>query len=167
MIAPAMHAAEARRAQVLRAMGVTLYRLRDAGPAAPADSAPTPVAIAPAPVHAQCVLVLPAGCTSRQMDLVGRAMAAFGAAFARAPRMMAVDDELPAPIPAAAAYLAFGEAQARALGRALPAATMAYAQVALLDEPAQLSAADGKRRLWNALKTLRRGLRAAAAQAAG
>lgn len=163
MNAAAAPATPARREQVLRAMGVTVYRLRDVVPAAVGDA---PAGVAPVPVRATCVLVLPAGCTPRELDLVGRAMTAFGPAFARAARVEVVDGEVAVAIPAATAYLAFGEAQARALGRALPAAAMAAAQVALLDVPARLSGAAGKRGLWNALKALRRSLRAAA-EAAG
>lgn len=163
MTAAVAPAAQTHREQVLRAMGVTVYRLRDATSAAAADA---PAGVVPAPVHATCVLVLPAGCTPRQLDLVGRAMTAFGAAFARAPRIEVVDGEVAVAVPVATAYLAFGEAQARALGRVLPAAAMAAAQVALLDVPARLSDAAGKRGLWNAMKALRRSLRAAAAEAA-
>ena len=46
-------------------------------------------------------------------------------------------------VPAAKAYLVFGEAQAHALGRALPAAVMQRAQIVLADELALvLSRAD-------------------------
>jgi len=65
-------------------------------------------------------------------------------------------------VPEAQAYLVFGEAQAHALGRALPAAVMHQAQIVLADEPALvLTSADAKRRLWNALRSVRRALAAA------
>jgi ABC-type lipoprotein export system ATPase subunit len=62
-------------------------------------------------------------------------------------------------VPEARAYLVFGEAQAHALGRALPAAALHRAQIMLADEPATvLTSAAAKRRLWNALRNVRRAL---------
>jgi hypothetical protein len=56
-------------------------------------------------------------------------------------------------------YLVFGQAQAHALGRELPAAVMSEAHIALVDEPGPLLfGADGKRRLWAALRQARRAL---------
>ncbi len=55
-----------------------------------------------------------------------------------------------------------GEAQAHALGRALPSMVMHRAQIVLADEPALvLGSAAAKRRLWNALRRVRRALAAA------
>ena len=65
----------------------------------------------------------------------------------------------PGDVPEALAYLVFGEAQAHALGRALPAAVMHQAQIVLADEPAWCwRSAGAKRRLWSALRSLRRAL---------
>jgi hypothetical protein len=149
-----MNAPVAHREQMLREFGVVPYRLRrrDDEPV-PADE---PAATAVMPDAAECVLVLPAGCSHRELDLLGRAMQAFGPAFARAPRMRVDDDGGLADVPQAPAYLAFGEAQARALGRVLSAAQMATAEIVLLDPPSQLMQAAGKRRLWSAVNALRR-----------
>jgi ABC-type lipoprotein export system ATPase subunit len=100
--------------------------------------------------------VLPQGCNTRELDLVGRALNACGATFARAARVTVSEGQL-GHVPEAQAYLVFGEAQAHALGRALPAAAMHRAQIVLADDPASvLTSAAAKRRLWNALRTLRR-----------
>lgn len=103
-----------------------------------------------------CVLVMPEGGTERQQRLVMQAMQALGGGFARAPRMTVKAGELDEPVPPASAYLVFGESQARALGRSLPTAVMAAAEVLLLDEPQTLLEAAGKRRLWQAVSGLRR-----------
>ena len=67
--------------------------------------------------------------------------------------------QLAAGVPEARAYLVFGEAQAHALGRTLPAAAMHQAQIVLADEPALiLTSGSAKRRLWSALRSLRRAL---------
>jgi ABC-type uncharacterized transport system ATPase subunit len=53
--------------------------------------------------------------------------------------------------------LTFGQAQAQALGRQLPLAVMQQAHIVLVDEPrVVLTAASGKRRLWMAMRGLRR-----------
>jgi hypothetical protein len=81
--------------------------------------------------------------------------------LARAARVTVKDGQLAGDVPEARAYLVFGEAQAHALGRTLPPAVMHRAQIVLADEPALvLTRADAKRRLWSALRTLRRGLAA-------
>lgn len=67
--------------------------------------------------------------------------------------------QLAIDVPEARAYLVFGEAQAHALGRKLPAAVLHRAQIVLADEPALvLTSAAAKRRLWNALRSVRRAL---------
>ncbi|MGO4702746.1 hypothetical protein [Dyella sp. 2RAB6] len=139
------------RSRVLRALGVTPWVRRDA-PSAPMD---TPAAEASA---GQCVVLLPAGCAPRALDLLGRALTAFGPALARAARIEVREGRL-AAAPLAKAYLVFGEAQAHALGRELPAAMLQQAHIVLADEPGALhSSGAGKRRLWNALRSLRRAL---------
>lgn len=144
-----------RRQRLLREFGVVPYRLRQAPDVSPvATSSPD---LPPATgADAACVLVLPAACQPRERDLIGRAMTSFGAAFARAPRVEASAGALAGDVPVARAYLAFGEAQARALGLGLPAEVMATADVILLDPPEQLLQASGKRRLWSAVNALRR-----------
>jgi hypothetical protein len=105
-----------------------------------------------------CLVVLPAGCAARELDLLGRAFQALGPALARAARIEVADGRL-AAAPAARAYLVFGEAQAHALGRELPAEAVNRAHIVLADEPAAvLAGAAGKRRLWHALRSLRRAL---------
>lgn len=150
----------AHRDRVLRALGVTPW-VRRAMPAGEATRTDSPARGSSASEVA-CVVVLPQGCDTRELDLIGRALNTGGAVFARAARLVVSDGQLPADVPAAQAYLVFGEAQAHALGRALPAAVMNRAQIVLADEPALvLTRADAKRRLWNALRSVRRALVAA------
>ncbi len=105
------------------------------------------------------MVVLPEGCSARELDLLGRALNACGTMLARAARVTVHGGQLGADVPEARAYLVFGEAQAHALGRTLPAAAMHRAQIVLADEPALvLTSADAKRRLWSALRSLRRAL---------
>jgi len=104
------------------------------------------------------VVVLPPGCAVRELDLLGRALSAFGAQLARAPRIEAADGDA-MQVPHVPAYLVFGQAQAHALGRALPAQVMRDAHIVLADTPADiLTQASAKRRLWQALRSLRRAL---------
>jgi hypothetical protein len=148
--------AATHRSRLLRALGVTPWVRRDAPsmPSAPIHEA-TPAAETAA---GHCVVLLPAGCEPRALDLLGRALTAFGPALARAARLEVRDGRL-AAAPLAKAYLVFGEAQAHALGRELPAAMLQQAHIVLADEPGAVHAsAAGKRRLWNALRSLRRAL---------
>ena len=150
------HASLAHRERVLRALGVTPWvrRVPSEVAAATAESAPA------AASSGACVVLLPAGCSQRELDLVGRALMSSGATVARAPRIEVSNGQLPSA-PEARTYLVFGEAQAHALGRELPAATLSRAHIVLADEPAGvLASAAGKRRLWNALRSLRRALAA-------
>ena len=150
------HASSAHRDRVLRALGVTPWVRR-----VPSEVVVAAAEVAPAAVSSgECVVLLPAGCSQRELDLVGRALMTSGAAVARAPRIEVNNGQLPSA-PEARAYLVFGEAQAHALGRELPAATLSRAHIVLADEPAGvLASAAGKRRLWNALRSLRRALAA-------
>ena len=104
-------------------------------------------------------MLLPDGCGARELDLLGRALAAYGPELARAGRILVKDGRPTAPVPPVRAYLVFGQAQAHALGRELPAAVMNRAQIVLADEPNEvLAGGAGKRRLWTALRQLRRAL---------
>ncbi|NID15519.1 hypothetical protein [Luteibacter yeojuensis] len=154
-----MSAALDRRQRLLRVMGVTPWQLRT-GPAAPEqEMAPANDAV-PAG-QAACVVVLPAGASERELDLVGRALRAYGPITGRAARLEAGEQGL-GKVPVARVYLVFGEAQARALGRDLPAAVMSAAQIVLVDTPAAILADPAaKRRLWNGLRTLGPTLRGA------
>ena len=157
---PRQHVSADHRARVLRALGVTPWQRR-AAPAAVTAGEPE-YATADMAANVACVVVLPQDCSARELDLVGRALNACGAALARAARVTVSGGQLAAGVPEAQAYLVFGEAQAHALGRALPAAVMHQAQIVLADEPALvLSSAEAKRRLWNALRSVRRALAAA------
>lgn len=148
-------ASTAHRERVLRALGVTSW-VRRASPQPMVFDEPGPVAVTGA--LGDCIVLLPAGCSPRELDLVGRALMSFGPVLARAPRIEVANGQLPAA-PEARAYLVFGEAQAHALGRELPAAALSRAHIVLADEPAGvLASAAGKRRLWNALRSLRRAL---------
>jgi hypothetical protein len=158
MNAAVSHTDTAHRARVLRALGMVPW-VRRAAPAAPAEDVPV------AQVHGDdapggCVVVLPGACATRELDLLGRTFAACGAWLARAARVSVnAAGELAEEPPSARAYLVFGETQAHALGRSLPAEVMQRAQIVLVDEPSQvLSQASSKRRLWIALRTLHRAL---------
>lgn len=142
------------RVRVLRALGLTPW-VRRATVAAPLpDREPVPDG-----AGVPCVVVLPEQCSVRELDLLGRALSAAGAWLARAARVRVKAGQLVTDVPMARAYLVFGEAQAHALGRALPAAAMNQALVVLADEPALvLGSAAAKRRLWGALRSLRRAL---------
>lgn len=148
----------ARREHLLKAMGVTPWRLRHAAaPAVAAVDADAPVSAA-ADGRVACVVVLPAGGSERELDLVGRALRAFGPVMGRAARLEAGERGL-GQVPVAAHYLVFGEAQARALGHELPAAVMSAAQIVLVDPPAAILAEPAaKRRLWNGLRAMSRSL---------
>ncbi|WEN16259.1 hypothetical protein PY254_06215 [Rhodanobacter sp. AS-Z3] len=148
------------RDRVLRALGVTPWIRRGLPVAAVQcnESGAGVDATTDAAGPVACVVVLPDGCTTRELDLVSRALMGCGAVLARAARVVVREGQL-AVAPEAQAYLVFGEAQAHALGRALPAAVMHRAQIVLVDEPAQvLIHAEAKRRLWNALRSVRRTL---------
>ncbi|UPG93420.1 hypothetical protein [Luteibacter aegosomatissinici] len=149
----------ARRERLLKVMGVTPWRLRDVGAgAAVAGDRHHAVNEGGQGDRVPCVVVLPAGASERELDLVGRALRAFGPVMGRAARLEAGERGL-GHVPVAAHYLVFGEAQARALGHELPAAVMSAAQIVLVDPPAALVAdAAAKRRLWNGLRALGRSL---------
>jgi hypothetical protein len=154
----ALIASPAHRTRVLRALGVVPWRRRSAA-AIPVEQT-TVSAAAALPSSANVVVVLPPGCAVRELDLLGRALCAFGPHLARAARIEATDSET-MQVPHAQAYLVFGQAQAHALGRALPADIMRDAHIVLVDAPAEvLGQAPAKRRLWHALRTMRRALAA-------
>lgn len=136
-------------------MGVTPWVRRVS---ALADPVAVPEA-APVVAPASCVVLLPEGCGPRELDLLGRALSAYGPELARAGRILVKDGRPVAAVPPVRAYLVFGQAQAHALGRELPAAVMNQAQIVLADEPQQvLASGEAKRRLWTALRQLRRAL---------
>jgi hypothetical protein len=142
------------RARVLRALGVTPWVRRSVAHVADAGSFP-----ATTTAGIGCVVILPEVCSTRELDLLGRAFNACGASLARAPRIRASAGELTGDVPEARVYLVFGDAQAHALGRALPPAVMNQAQILLADDPALvLTTAGAKRRLWSALRSVRRAL---------
>ncbi len=139
-----------RRSRHLRALGLVPWVLRESRTAAVIDQAP------PATASHACVLVLPQDGPPRAQDVLGRALLAAGAPFARAPRLVLAEGRLAEPVPVAAAYLVFGEPQARALGERLSAETLGKARIVLVDAPSTLLEAHGKRALWTALRQLRR-----------
>jgi hypothetical protein len=148
----ALVASAAHRTRVLRALGVVSWRRRAAATVEPT----TPWVTAELPSNTHVVVVLPHGCSVRELDLLGRALCAFGPSLARAARIE-VSDTM--QVPRAQAYLVFGPAQAHALGRALPADVMRDAHIVLADAPNELlSQAVSKRKLWHALRSMRRAL---------
>lgn len=154
-----MSSPSALRDRRLHALGVTPYVLRAAPVAEAGTPVPEPaVAQAPAVAMVPCTVLLPAACAPRDLDRIGRVLQAFGADFARAPRVEVPEGGLQTAPPLARAYLAFGELQARALGQVLSAAAMREAEVVLLDAPSSLGQGAAKQRLWQAMKALRRRL---------
>lgn len=151
----------AHRARVLRALGVTPWVWRGLARDAAADDAKRPdAAMGAVTAPHLCVVVLPEVCSTRELDLLGRALHTGGAALARAARVSVSGAQL-VDVPAASAYLVFGEAQAQALGRCLPVEVLQHAQIVLVDDLSQvLLNAGAKRRLWGALRGLRRSLAA-------
>ena len=150
--------AAAHRERVLHALGLTLWQRRSAPAAPPQEADEAPRA---GTADADCVVLLPGACDARELDLLGRALTSGGAALARAARVRVQPGEAEIAVPKARAYLACGAAQAHALGRSLPMQVTAQAQIVLVDEPARLLGdAAAKRRLWIALRTLRRSLAA-------
>jgi len=102
-----------------------------------------------------CVVVLAQDCSPAALDLLGRAMHAGGPLLARAGRIQMRAGKLDG-VPAAASYLVFGEAQAEALRRSLPAALAASTSIMVVDELAKvLAEGRAKQRLWVALRGLR------------
>ncbi|GLQ50195.1 DNA polymerase III subunit psi [Dyella flava] len=155
----ALIASPAHRSRVLQALGVVPWRRRAL--AAVPEAAET-AAVAESISSADVVIVLPPGSAVRELDLLGRALYAFGPQLARAARVEASDSET-MQVPHAKAYLVFGQAQAHTLGRALPADVMRDAHIVLADAPAEvLGQAAAKRRLWQALRSVRRALAAGA-----
>lgn len=147
------------RARALRALGVTAWHQRAVTVAGPVLDAAVPVGAASGDAPAPCVVLVPANATTRALDVLGRALLAAGGPLARAARIRVAADGT--DIPPAAAYLACGDAQAHALGRSVPGDVTAVAQIVLADVPDHLlHEADAKRRLWIALRTLRRALAA-------
>lgn len=153
-------ASAAHRARVLRALGVVPWRRRELPVAAVDMQVEALVPVSESTGAAIAVVVLPPGCAVRELDLLGRALNAFGPSLARAPRIEASDTDA-MKVPRARAYLVFGQAQAHALGRVLPADVMRDAHIVLADAPSEILAqAASKRRLWQALRSMRRALTA-------
>jgi len=157
----AVAASMEHRARVLRALGVMPWRRRvqasvDGWPEVPITTVDDETS-----ASIRCVVLLPAGCAVRELDLLGRACGAYGVDLARAARIEVGNAPL-VDVPQARGYLVFGEAQAHALGRVLSAEAMQQAHIVLADAPTDVLAnAASKRRLWSALRSLRRALAAA------
>jgi hypothetical protein len=148
------------RARLLRALGVTPWvRRQQLAAEIPIAFDTNETATEPYASPGDSVVLLPAGCPVALLDLLGRAFSAYGPSLARAARIEVGADGQLGHVPEARAYLVFGQAQAHALGRVLPAAVLNRAQIVLADEPHEIRASgEGKRRLWNALRSLRRAL---------
>ena len=145
------------RVRVLRALGIVTWTRRlpacTGGDAVEGDSAAGP-SVAPGG-HITCAVVLAADCSSRALDLLGRALNAGGPIVARAGRIHLRNGQLSA-VPAAATFLVFGTVQAEALRRTIPVEASCHTQVVVVDElESVLTDAGAKRRLWMALRGLR------------
>jgi hypothetical protein len=152
--------ASVRQREVNRLLGLSPMRLRSRSGGTGLADGPAPAGVGAAGTEGVgCVLILPAGCSPASLDMLGRAVQSYGPALARAARIEVREGRL-ADVPAARAYLAFGSEQAQALGRELPADVLAAAEVVLVDPPmALLGDGAAKRRLWMAMRTVRRALR--------
>ena len=155
---------DARRAGMLAAMGIEVYRLRSCSDPATGYVAETTlvderVAANDAP---RVVIVCAKG---------DRGDARLARLYAQLPRALGADpsaidwceadaqNSLSEP-PHAHAYLAFGAAMARALGAHLSTAQQQASVIAVTADTAQLpGGAIGKRALWQALKPIARALR--------
>lgn len=148
------------RARLLRALGVTPWvRRRPMAAEIPTAFDMNEAMAESDAAPGDSIVLLPAGCPVALLDLLGRAFSAYGPSLARAARIEVGADGRLEHVPEARAYLVFGQAQAHALGRVLPAAVLNSAQIVLADEPHEIRASgEGKRRLWNALRSLRRAL---------
>lgn len=147
---------DARRAGILAAMGVEVYRLRAHD--VPASPALQPIEAQAAANDAPRVLLV---CT--QGDRRDSRLARL---YAQLPRALAVEasaigwceadasGELAAP-PPAPAYLVFGSPMARSLGTHLSTLQQRESVIAVTEESAQLpGGAAGKRALWQVLKPI-------------
>lgn len=149
-----------QRTRVLRALGVTPWVRRASSAVAVTIAMPGATDLG---AGVACVVVVPGAGSTRELDLLGRVLNACGATMARAARIRVTGGELAGDVPEARAYLVFGDAQAHALGRRLSAEAMHRAEIVLADELSLvLTGAAAKRRLWSALRNLRRALAATA-----
>jgi len=153
---------DARRASMLAAMGVEVYRLRSqpAQPAVPADIGGTAAAN-----DATRLLIVCARGQRRDTRLMRL--------YAQLPRALCTDATAIAwaeadvtgaisPPPEVPAYLVLGSAMARALGAHLSTAQQQASVIAVTADATQLPGnAVGKRALWQVLKPIARALRGA------
>jgi hypothetical protein len=125
--------------------------------ARPAPPAGVP-ALAPAPAAAVDALLLADAADRGAEALLGDVVRALAFARITAARSAAADE---AALTSAAALVAFGEAQARAAGAALPAQRQREIGWVVAGDPAALVGdAAAKRALWSELRRMLRGLRA-------
>jgi hypothetical protein len=152
----------AHRARVLRALGVTPWVRRSVASGLVEAAAELLESVDAIESGQRCVVVLAQGASGRELSLLDRALRSAGPALAQAVHVAVRDGQL-VEVPPADAYLVFGEAQAHALGRTLAADVLQRAQIVLVDPlAALLSDPAAKRRLWMALRGLRRTLAAVA-----
>jgi len=147
---------EARRFEILAALGIDVYVLR----AAPPPAALPAMAVAGEPASPRLVVAcapaarieLQPRCTQlvRALGLAQDDVAFLSAGAAVAP-----------PVPEAPAYLMLGAEAARACSAQLPLGRQQSAAIAVVDDSAARARdGAGKRALWSALKPLARRLRA-------
>lgn len=155
--------AEARRAQVLAAMGIEVLRLRGsrAHSMQPADRED-----ALTPTETPRVLIVCARghrTDARTMRIAAQLPRALGTSAASIAWCEADARGEVAPPPQVPAYLVLGTRMAHALGAQLPTTLQNAAVIAVIGEPEGLPVdASGKRVLWQALKPIARALRESA-----
>lgn len=158
---------DARRQQLLGAMGVTLYRRRSVAPIvttpARADAidradlhlAKTDLADVADRALPIALVIVGARADRGHVDVLARAL---GLAPERLAFIEATPERLVAAPPHASAYLALGEVFARPLGAELPTSVQQAAQIVVASAPSQWRNASAKRVLWQTLKPLRHAL---------
>jgi len=155
---------DGRRLEVLAALGVDVYRLRQAGPANVALAVPAfAEQLTSAPATARLVVASAHGASRepRLARLLAQIQRALGVADAVVRRIETSADGSLAQLPDAPAYLMIGTATARAYSAHLSIERQNSATLAVIDfDAAGLAREAGARRaLWQLLKPLVRRLR--------
>lgn len=154
---------ESRRLEVLTALGIDVYRLRDAGSAATAAGSPSPELPANSIEPARLVVASAHGASRepRLARLLPQILRALAVPDAAVRRIETGADGALAQLPDATAYLMLGTATARACCAHLSIERQNAVTLAVVDDDggAGAAGAGAKRALWQLLKPLVRRLR--------
>jgi hypothetical protein len=150
--------AEAQRLVLLHAMGVDVYRSRNAALHGVEPSADSELSTEPA---ASAALVAICARGARDQRIAARLHDILGIASNRVIWLEASVTGLKTP-PQAGAYLVFGTPLARALGEKLSTMQQMQTLIAIVEDAVEsMRSSQGKRQLWQTLKPLARHLRKA------